>query len=58
MVKLTVYYHSGSVVEYKYEGDGEYNGKVESAKERAIRHMSNSEQRYKIEDIVEPKEDY
>jgi hypothetical protein len=40
MIKAIAYYKSGSVVEYKYDGDSEYKGKVETETERATRQLT------------------
>ena len=51
MIKVVAYYKTGSIVNYTYQGDGEYNGQKETAKQRAERHMINSKSiiKYTIE---------
>jgi hypothetical protein len=53
MIKAIAYYKSGSVVTYKYEGDSEYKGEMETEKERAIRQLTcKAIEKFEIVEVV------
>jgi hypothetical protein len=40
MTKAIAYYKNGSVVTYKYDGNSEYKGEIETEEERATRQLT------------------
>jgi hypothetical protein len=48
MIIVKEYIVEGNPKIYKYEGDSEYNGKPETARERAERHFKKCKHKYEI----------